>query len=70
MRFRTIAKALAELKNIDPDTCISEFVIRKLAQERKISQVKSGNKTMIDFDSLLAFLNGEEFTGTYIELPN
>jgi len=70
MRFRTIGKALAELKQIDPDTCISEFVIRKLAHDQKISQVRSGNKIMVDFDSLLAFLNGEDVQGKCIELPN
>ena len=70
MRFRTIAKALIELKKLDPDTCLSEFVIRKLANEKKISQVKSGNKTMVDFDSLMAFLNGENVEGKCTELPN
>lgn len=70
MRYRTITKALEELKVIDPNTCLSEFVIRKLANDRKISQVKSGSKTLIDFDSLLAFLNGESFEGSYVELSN
>jgi len=70
MKYRTIGKALKELQKIDPETSISEFVIRKLAKEQKISQVKSGNKTMVDVDSLIAFLNGENTTCTLIELEN
>ena len=68
LRFRTIQQALEELKKIDPNTCLSYSVIKKLADMRKISQVKSGNKTMVDIDTLFAFLNGEEVNGTYTEL--
>jgi len=70
MRFRTIGKALDEIKGLDPNTCLSEFVIRKLARENKISQVKSGNKTLVDLDSLIAFLNGEDVQGKCTELPS
>lgn len=70
MRFRTVSKALDEIKELDPNTCLSEFVIRKLARESKISQVKSGNKTLVDLDSLIAFLNGEDVQGKCTELPS
>lgn len=59
-KFRTIAKALEEVKKIDPDTCLSDYVLRRLASEEKISQIQSGNKTLIEVESLLDFLNGEE----------
>ena len=68
MRFRTIQQALDELKEIDPKTSLSYSVIKKLADMRKISQVKSGNKTMVDIDTLFAFLKGEEVNATYTEL--
>ena len=70
MRYRTIPKALEELKLIDPNTSLSKYTIKKLAEKRKISQVQSGNKTMVDFDSLLAYLNGEEVQCTFITLEN
>ena len=70
MRYRTIPQAINELKQIDPNTSLSYNSIRLLAEAREISQIKSGNKTMIDIDSLFAFLNGEKVNGTYTELEN
>lgn len=61
-KYRTIAKALEEIKKIDPGTCLSDYVLRKLAYEGKVSQIQSGNKTLIEIESLIDFLNGVEFT--------
>ena len=60
MILRTISKALDYIKQFDPDTDITEYMIRKLAQQEKISQVRTGIKTLVDVESILKYLNGEE----------
>lgn len=52
------------IKQEDPNTSLSEFLIRKLANNNKIRSIKTGKKIMIDYDSLLAFLQSKEY-----ELP-
>lgn len=63
-RIRTITETLQMLKKEDPETCLSEFLIRKLANNYKIRSIKTGNKVLIDYDSLLAFLQSKSY-----ELP-
>lgn len=63
-RIRTITEALQMLKQEDEKTCISEFLIRKLANNYKIRSIKIGNKLLIDYDSLVAFLQSKSY-----ELP-
>ena len=52
------------IKQEYPNTSLSEFLIRKLANSYKIRSIKTGKKIMIDYDSLLAFLQSKEY-----ELP-
>ena len=70
MKFRSIKDALKELKKIDNDTAISEYVIRKLANEEKVSQVISGKKIMVDVDSIINYLQGISFTPNIIKLDD
>ena len=63
-RIRTITETLQMIKKEDPNTSLSEFLIRKLANNYKIRSIKTGKKIMIDYDSLLAFLQSKEY-----ELP-
>ena len=63
-RIRTITETVQMLKQEDEKTCISEFLIRKLANNYKIRSIKTGNKLLIDYDSLLAFLQSKSY-----ELP-
>lgn len=60
-RIRTIAETMQMLKAEDPHTSLSEFLIRKLANNYKIRSLKTGSKLLIDYDSLLAFLKSEEY---------
>ena len=64
MKFRTIDEAYAELKEIDPKCAVSVFLIRKMAQQEKIRSLRTGCKLLVDIDSIIAFLKGEEY-----ELP-
>ena len=63
-KIRTITETLKMIKQEDPNTGLSEFLIRKLANNYKIRSIKTGKKIMIDYDSLLAFLQSKEY-----ELP-
>ena len=60
-RIRTITETLQMLKKEDPETCLSEFLIRKLANNYKIRSFKTGNKILIDYDSLMAFLQSQDY---------
>lgn len=63
-RIRTIKETLQMIKQEDPNTGLSEFLIRKPANNYKIRSFKNGNKILIDYDSLLAFLQSKDY-----ELP-
>ena len=62
MKMRTIAKAYETIKEIDPNTDITPYMIRKLAEQELVSITRTGRKTLVDVDSIIAFLNGEQFT--------
>ena len=60
MILRTISKALEYIKQIDPETDVTEYMIRKLAQQGKVSQVQTGIKTLVDVESVIKYLSGED----------
>lgn len=60
-RIRTITETLQMLRQEDPNTGLSEFLIRKLANNYKIRSFKTGSKILIDYDSLIAFLQSETY---------
>ena len=60
-RIRTITETLQMLKQEDPNSGLSDFLIRKLANSYKIRSFKTGNKILIDYDSLMAYLRSEDY---------
>ena len=60
-RIGTINEAVQMIRKEDPESRISAYMIRQLAYNEKIRSIKSGSKVMIDFDSLLAFLQSKEY---------
>ena len=63
MRLRTIPEAAAFIKARDPETYVSEWMLRKLTKQKKIPAVNYGNKYLIDLARLeadLAALAGGE----------
>ena len=60
-RIRTINEAVQMIRKEDLESRISAYMIRQLAYNEKIRSIKSGSKVMIDFDSLLAFLQSKEY---------
>lgn len=55
-RLRTIHQAYNLIKFEDPDTAVSENLIRKLVNEGKIPSIKSGTWFLIDVDAALDYL--------------
>ena len=60
-RIRTINETLQMLKQEDPNSGLRDFLIRKLANNYKIRSFKTGNKILIDYDSLMAYLRSEDY---------
>lgn len=61
INWRTAQQACDLIKEKDKDTGITRFYIVKLANGEKIRSLKSGRKLLVDFDSLIAFLQGTEY---------
>lgn len=55
-RFRTIRGALGYIRDIDPDTAITEYYLRQLVLNGKIKSKKSGTRYLIDLDDLIDYL--------------
>jgi hypothetical protein len=56
VRMRTIKKAIAELREVDMDCCVSEYWLRCAVKVGTIPSVMAGNKALINFDKLLEYL--------------
>ncbi len=57
-RMRSLPKAAEELKEKDPGTDISYWILRRWVKERKIPSVQTGRNHLIDMDKLEAFMEG------------
>lgn len=55
-RMRTVSKAVAELKKLDPDTDFTERALRRMIAKKEIPTVLIGNKNLINLDLLIAKL--------------
>ncbi len=56
VRLRTIAQAYADIKAADKNTSVTQYYIRCLVREGKITAQKSGNKSLINMDTLEEYL--------------
>lgn len=59
-RYRTINATIKELKEIDPNTCLSTYFIRCLCSSKKVISLTAGNKVLVNFDALLNYLQKGE----------
>ena len=57
--LRTIQGAYLELTKEDKDTPIKPFTIRKWCKEGKIRFLQSGNKILVDVQSLKDYINNK-----------
>lgn len=58
-KMRTIVECAKLIKELDPQTAITEWFIRSLVNEDKIMYHKTGNKVLVNYDNLLSYLNFE-----------
>lgn len=58
-RIRTIKKAYEEIKQADPNTCLTEHHIRQLAINGVIPCRKAGSRYLLDLDMLIAYIGGK-----------
>jgi hypothetical protein len=64
--MRTIQELVNEIKQLDNDTQITVSAIRRLVKENKIKSVRIGNKTLINLDYCIDYLNNPvDISGTY-----
>lgn len=55
-RMRTIKEAHQELKQLDPNTAVTEYYIKQLVLSGRVPFVTAGRKRLLNFDALLSFL--------------
>ena len=56
-RMRTLDECYRKLKQLDPNTAVSKYFVRRLALSGAIPTVKCGCKRLINLDGLIAYLN-------------
>jgi len=54
-RMRLLKEAAEELKQLDPKSAVSPYLIRQLAIQGEIKSVMAGRKRLINFDDLLEY---------------
>ena len=60
-RLRKIDAVLKDMKQADPDTVVSQYVITKLLREGTITPLKYGDAWVVNIDELYGYLNGKIF---------
>ena len=55
-KLRSINETLKSIKNEDPETAITRYMIDTLVKEGKVYNIKIGNKVLIDYDETLTAL--------------
>lgn len=55
-RLRTAEQAYQEILKLDPETAISERMIKNIVYSGKIGALKVGVKHLIDFDELVEYI--------------
>lgn len=55
-RMRLIKEAYLQIKQDDPDTALTLNALRCIVKRGEIPTIKSGRKTLINYDELLRYL--------------
>lgn len=55
-RMRTVKQAVNEIKQLDPDTAVSFYQVRRLVLSGVLPTVSAGNKRLINLDTLIEYL--------------
>lgn len=55
-QMRSIKAAHAEIIKLDPESAVSEHMIREAVLSNKVAHVNAGRRILLNFDSLLSYL--------------
>ena len=55
-RMRLIKDAFLQIKQDDPDTALTLHALRGIVKSGEIPVIKSGRKTLVNYDELLRYL--------------
>ena len=58
LRMRTINQAVAWLREIDPETAITQTALRRLVVSGQLPSVRVGKKYLLNLDTLEDYLQG------------
>ncbi|MGM9603503.1 MAG: hypothetical protein ACI3XG_00380 [Faecousia sp.] len=56
-KIRSIKQAADYFKQLDPDTQITEYTLRKLIADGTIPSIKTGNKHLVNLDQVLSLFS-------------
>ncbi len=59
-KMRTIQELVQEIKQLDNDTQITVSAIRRLVKENRIKSVRVGNRTLINLEHCIDYLNNPD----------
>lgn len=59
MRIRTIKNAYKEIREQDPNTCITEWFLRQLITGGAIPSIRAGTKWLVDLDVIEEYMQEE-----------
>ena len=62
-RIRTIPGAVKEIRKNDPETAITEPIVRKLVLENKIASLSVGSRIFVEVDKIIEYFQGENGGG-------
>jgi len=57
--MRTLDACIIQLKQDDPDTCLTRHALRQMVLSGNVPYVKCGKKYLVNYDGLLDVLSGE-----------
>lgn len=56
MRLRSVRQAIAQIKEADPGTSLTETILRRMVDEGELPAIKMKAKFLIDMDTLESIL--------------
>ena len=59
-RLRKIGHAIKEIKSIDPNTELNEYLLFQLVRKKELKTIKYGNAWLINLDDLFGFFKTKE----------
>ena len=57
-RMRTISQAAAYVRQLDPETALTETAIRRLVKQGKIPHLPAGTKQLVSLEDLESYIEG------------